>query len=244
MATAAAVQDRPIAVPAGGQRGQLAMCLQEAFTVAVRLRTGRQSAARADAFRHHIKGLLATADRDARRIGYSGDSVRSAIYAFIAFLDESVLNSAQPMFAGWAKQPLQEEVFGDNVAGETFYRNLAQLLGQQDSEELADVLEVYLVCLLLGFRGKYAVNPGALESSIGLLRERLTRIRGDVAPFAPDWALPEGEAPPEARDPWLPQLLRAAAAAAVLAVLLFIAFRLVLGNSLAGVRALIAGGGA
>jgi type VI secretion system protein ImpK len=242
MVTATAVPDRRIAAPAGAQRGQLAMCLQEAFTVAVRLRTGRQSTTSADAFRQHVKGLLGAADRDARRLGYGSDSVRSAIYAFIALLDESVLNSGQPMFAGWAKQPLQEEVFGDNVAGETFYRNLAHLVGQQDSDELADVLEVYLICLLLGFRGKYAVNHGALESSIGLLRERLARIRGDVPPFAPDWALPEGEAPPADRDPWLPALLRAAAGTTLLAALLFLVFRLALGSSLAGLRSLIAGG--
>jgi type VI secretion system protein ImpK len=223
------------------RRGQLALCLQESFTVLVRLRTGRQVAASGDAFRQQVKGLLAAADRDARRLGYSGEDVRLAIYAFIAFLDESVLNSSQSMFAGWAKQPLQEEVFGDHVAGETFYRNLAQLLAQQDSEDLGDALEVYLLCLLLGFRGKYAVDPGRLEGSIGVIQERLLRIRGGIPPLAPDASLPTAEVPDAAADPWLPRLVRAAGGTLVLAILLYAAYRFSLGSTMGDLRALTAG---
>ncbi|MGH7505688.1 MAG: DotU family type IV/VI secretion system protein, partial [Longimicrobiales bacterium] len=78
------------------RRGELALALQEAFTVAVRLRTNRQVAANADAFRAHVKQLLGAADRQARGAGYDADLVRLAVYAYIAFLDESVLNSSQP----------------------------------------------------------------------------------------------------------------------------------------------------
>ena len=47
-------------------RGRLALALQEAFTVAVRLRANRQVAADADSFRAQIRHLLSAADRDAR----------------------------------------------------------------------------------------------------------------------------------------------------------------------------------
>src|SRR5690606_3296362 len=87
------------------RRGQLALALQEPFTVAIRLRANRQVAADADSFRAHIKQLLNAADREARRLGYDGEYVRLAVYAYIAFLDESVLNSEQPMFAAWPRQP-------------------------------------------------------------------------------------------------------------------------------------------
>src|SRR5690606_10520389 len=137
------------------RRGQLALALQEPFTVAIRLRANRQVAADADSFRAHIKQLLGAADRAARRLGYDGGDVRLAVYAFIAFLDESVLNSNQPMFAAWPRQPLQEEIFGEHMAGENFFRYLDDLLARQDSEDLADLLEVYQLCMLLGFRGRY-----------------------------------------------------------------------------------------
>jgi type VI secretion system protein ImpK len=226
---------------ATARRGQLALALQEAFTVAVRLRSNRQVAASADAFRQQIKGLLAGADRDARRLGYDGGDVRQAIYAFIAFLDESVLNSGQPMFAAWPQQPLQEEVFGDHIAGETFFRNLQDLLGRQDSEETADLLEVYLLCLLLGFRGRYATNPAGLHGIIANVQDKVARIRGGPPPPGPDAPLPGAETVPASRDAWLPRLAGATAAALILVIGLFVAFKLSLGAGVGGLRELTAG---
>src|SRR5687767_14449420 len=142
MTTATLSQPR-IRETTAATRGELALALQEAFTVAVRLRAGRQVAADAASFRVHVKQLLASADQRARAAGYDGDTVKLAVYAYIALLDESVLNSAQPMFAEWSRQPLQEEVFGEHMAGENFFRTVQELLARQDSEAVADLLEVY-----------------------------------------------------------------------------------------------------
>jgi type VI secretion system protein ImpK len=227
---------------ATGRRGQLALALQEAFTVAVRLRANRQVAASADAFRAQIKQLLASTDRDARRMGYDGDTARLAIYAYIAFLDESVLNSAQPMFSGWSQQPLQEEVFGDHVAGENFFRHLADLLARQDSEDLADLLEVYLLCLLLGFRGRYGANPGALHGITVSVQDKIRRIRGGgTLPFAPAWALPVNESAPAGRDPWMPKLFIALAVTAALALVVWVVARFLLGGAAGDLQTLVNG---
>jgi type VI secretion system protein ImpK len=220
------------------RRGQLALVLQEAFTVAVRLRSNRQVATSAAAFRQQVKALLGTADREARQHGYGGEDARSAVYAYIAFLDETALHSTQAMFASWSQQPLQEEVFGDHMAGETFFRNLGELMARQDSEDLGDVLEVYLLCMLLGFRGKHATNPAALQVVVEGVRERLQRIRGMTPVVGPDWALPAGESPPASRDPWLRRLLLAAGGALLLAAVLYAGFRLSLGTQLAELRSL------
>lgn len=211
--------------PLATRRGELAATFQEAFTVAVRLRTNRQVAADPDSFRFRIKQLLATADRDARQAGYAAESVRLAIYAAIAFLDESVLNSAEPIFATWSRQPLQEEIFGDHIAGETFFLHLEQLLGRQDSEELADLLEIYLLCLLLGFRGRYgAGDPGALQARTRTIQEKIRRCRGTWGELSPAWAPPDDYiASP--RDPWIRRLARISIAALVLTTLLWIAFK-------------------
>lgn len=218
-----AATDRAEVAPGG-----LATALQEAFTVTVRLRTGRQVASDSRSFRSHIKGLLASADRDARAAGYSPESVKRAIYAFVAFLDESVLNSAQPMFSDWPSQPLQEEIFGDHMAGETFFRHVRDLLGRQDAPEVADLLEVHHLCLLLGFRGRFGSGDrGELGSVIQEIAAKIRRIRGGVPPLAPAWRpTAEDMAPPE--DPWLPRLGVAAAGAVGLAVVLFILFALLL----------------
>ena len=231
----------PPPAPAGPvRRGQMAILLQEALTIAVRLRADRQVAASADAFREQIKGLLSVVDRDARRLGYGGDDVRLSIYAVIAFLDEIVLASRQPMFQGWNRRPLQEEIFGDHVAGETFFLNLAELGNRQDSEDLADVLEVYQTCLLLGFRGKFASNPEGLEGLLNGVAERIRRIRGAPPLVGPDAPLPQGESPPRLRDPWIFRLGVTTLVVFILAVVLFALFRWSLGSAVNELEALAA----
>ncbi|HUE96312.1 MAG TPA: type IVB secretion system protein IcmH/DotU [Longimicrobiaceae bacterium] len=200
--------DAPARWPHGitAPRGSLALAFQEVFTVAIRVRARRQTAPDGDSFRGHVKQLLAAADRDARQLGYDAESVKLAVYALIALIDESVLNSNQPMFAAWPRQSLQEEVFGDHIAGENFFVHLQELLGRQDSEELADLLEVFELCILLGFRGRYALGHAGLDSVLGAVQQKIARIRGGRAPLSPSAALPAEEVIPESRDPWLRRL--------------------------------------
>ena len=157
---------------ASPRRGQLALALQEAFTAIARLRANRQVAADADSFRNRMKQVLSTAEQVGRQAGYSTDDVRLALFGVIAFLDESVLNSTQPMFAEWPRRPLQEEVFGGHTGGELFFQYLHQILQLQDSEDAADLLEVYQLCLLLGFRGRFGGNWvwGGLPGQVDLGR--------------------------------------------------------------------------
>jgi type VI secretion system protein ImpK len=208
------------------RRGQLALALQEVLTATARLRTNRQVAADADSFRAHVKQLLAGAERDARRIGYTPDDVALALYAVIAFLDESVLNSSQSMFASWPSRPLQEEVFGGHMGGEVFFQHLRQLLAREESDDVADVLEVFRLCLLLGFQGRYSTaDAGELRSVAAAVEDKLRRIRGGFPELSPHWALPSGEKVPRARDPWLPWLSVAALVSIVVAGALFGWFR-------------------
>jgi len=220
--------------------GDLALALQEAFTVAARLRSSRQAAPDAASFRQRVKQLLTVADEQARRGGYSPDHVRLAVFAFIAFLDESVLNSGLPIFSEWPRQPLQEEVFGEHMAGEVFFGHLQELLGRQDSPDLADVLEVYLLCMLLGFKGKYsAAGQGNLHALVSACQEKIVRIRGGRRELSPAWRPPteEIQAP---RDPWVRRLAWAAAAITALALVLFIVYKLALHGGITDIRALAA----
>jgi type VI secretion system protein ImpK len=225
--------------PGSRRRGELAILLQEAFTAAARLRANRQVAQDADSFRLQVKQLLGAADQEARQAGYDPGYVKLAVYAYIAFLDESVLNSGQPMFAGWPRQPLQEEIFGDHMAGQTFFTRLDELLAGADSEDLADLLEVFLLCMLLGFRGRYGLGEdGGLRDRIAFTQAKIRRIRGGEGPIAPAAELPTGEAIPAARDRWLPRVAALAALSLVLAAALFATFRLSLGARVGEIQAL------
>jgi type VI secretion system protein ImpK len=220
-------------------RGALALALQEAFTAAVRLRAGRQPVADATAFRTHVKHLLRLADQEAGRAGYDAGQVRFALYAYVAFLDESVLNCNQPAFATWTRQPLQEEVFGDHMAGETFFRYLEDLLRQPDSAPLADLLEVFQLCMLLGFRGRYGADPAGMHGITSAVDAKIRRIRGVMGAIAPAAELPAAEVAPPVRDPWVPRLVVLAGVSFLIALALFVVFRLALGSGAAELDALV-----
>jgi type VI secretion system protein ImpK len=112
------------------------------------------------------------------------------------------------------------------MGGEIFFQHLRQLLSRQDSEDLADVLEVFQLCLLLGFQGRYSTaDQGELRGLATAAGEKIRRIRGSFGELSPSWALPSGETPPRSRDAWLPWLTLAALASFVGVWLLFGWFR-------------------
>lgn len=206
------------------RRGTLALAMQEVLTATVRLRANKQVAADAESFRQHIRQVLATAQQQARAAGYSDEEIRLALYAVVAFLDESVLNSTQQMFAEWPRKPLQDELFGGHLGGELFFQNLQGLLARPDSEDLADLLEVHQLCLQLGFHGRYSsAGGGELQMIMNKVAEKIRRIRGDFGPLSPEGKLPPGEIPAPHGDPWTRRLLYCAVSAAVLLVVLFAA---------------------
>ena len=210
--------------------GLVAMALQEALTVVARVRAGQGIAQDAESFRAHVKKLLTAAHGELQGYGYSDESVRLAVYAFVAFLDESVLASSAPAFLGWSRQPLQEEVFGDHRAGETFFQNLYELLTRGGDAQPADFLEVYQLCLLMGFHGRYRDDPVQLERYSYAVARRDDGIRGPVGALAPDVLPPGGERVTGPRDRWLRPLVGVAGAVALLLVVAFVGYTVVLGG--------------
>lgn len=218
----------------------LALAFQEILTATVRLRANRQSAADARSFRAHIHEAIQTAVRRSRAAGYTDEEIRMATLAVVAFLDESILNSRHPLFSDWARETLQQELFKHNVAGEIFFDNLNQLLGAADSPRLADLLEVYLLCMLLGFRGRQSSGQGELKALIHAAKSRIRRIRGYSFEWSAAAALPHEPVPAAGKDPWVRRLAVAAVASAVVALLLFGGFKLSLDSGLAGLQTLAA----
>lgn len=224
----------PPAPPA--RSDNLALIFQEMLTVIVRLRSSRQKVTDAELFRRQVLSALKLADRNAREKGYPDEDIDLAKYAVVAFLDESVLNLQSPTFREWVRKPLQEELFGRHVAGETFFNNLRDILGRRDTETTADLLEVYELCLLLGYLGRYSIaGRGELRSLIGEIEDKIQRIRRSRRDLSPRWRLPKGaaEAP---RDRWARPLLAGLIASAVLSLCLFLGYSLSLSGGVESVR--------
>jgi len=217
----------------------LATIYQENLTVIVRLRSNRQPIQDADSFRDRIRSGLAAAEQQAMRRGYSGEDVRVATFAVVAFLDESVLNSGLALFADWPRKPLQEELFGVHIAGEIFFRNVERLLARPDSTQTEELLEIYEMCLLLGFRGRYTSDSGVqIRSIANAIAEKRRRIRRVDPVISPHWA-PGNEAAPAASDPWIMWLIWAAAASFALAVVLFVGYKILLSSGESDLQAIL-----
>ena len=217
----------------------LSVAFQEVFTAIVRLRSGRQAVTDAATFRAQMKRALQGAETDARNGGYPPDDVKLAVFASVAFLDESILNAQNPVFADWSRMPLQEELFGVHVAGEVFFQNLKQIMTRADSAVTADIMEIYLLCMLLGYRGRYGGSGGAEIGQISqAVRQRIARVRGEQR-LAPSVYLPNEPPARKAVDHWVRGLMFTAIALLVLCVLMFVGYFAVLHSGAADIRALV-----
>jgi len=182
----------------------LALFYQGLLTGIVRVQARRQHIPEGEIFRRRTKAALQEVERDAVAAGYDGGDVRETHFAVVAFLDSVVLNSNDPVRAEWERQTLQEELFGQTDAGVVFFEKLERFRSRRDSDQLADILEVYLLCLLLGFEGRYSGRlRGELDSIVERLRMRIEDIRGRNGRISPNGALPV-EAVSQAPEPVRP----------------------------------------
>jgi type VI secretion system protein ImpK len=95
--------------------------------------------------------------------GAAGEAdIAAAQYAFVALLDELLLFSDWTGTAAWEAKPLEVRVFGTRAAGERLPDAIEALLTQRDASQ-RDLANVYLACLILGFRGRLRGEAGALR---------------------------------------------------------------------------------
>ena len=74
-----------------------------------------------------------------------------AKYALAAWIDEVLIETAWEGSAWWNENLLEKEFFNSMLANERFYINAKEAA----SMPRKDALEVYYVCVVLGFRGLY-----------------------------------------------------------------------------------------
>jgi type VI secretion system protein ImpK len=169
------------------QPENLALLYQGLLTSIVRVRSGAQPISDCDEFRKRIKDVLTGVEREAIRLGYREEDIRNTNYAVVAFLDEGILDSKDPNRDRWTA--LQTELYGQAVAGESFFDQLNGLRNRRDSPQVGDILEVYYLCLLLGYRGRYAGYASdriaELRQIMDDLKERIETIRGRELPLSP-----------------------------------------------------------
>jgi type VI secretion system protein ImpK len=143
------------------------------------------------AFEASVDSFFASLERDARSANYSVDQVKDTQYALCAFLDESVLRSGDnELRRHFELSPLQFRYFGVHLAGQGFFEKIDAL--RSDVKLNLDVLEVYHLCLALGFEGKFGIGEkDQLRYLANTLGQDIARYRKTPKTLSPDWALPD-----------------------------------------------------
>lgn len=150
----------------------------------------KQGPGDADEFRSHIKEFLISVERGANKLGSSAEDVHLCKYAFCATVDEAILMSQFKVRDAWQRQPLQLQFFGEQLAGEQFFVKLEAL--RREGAARVQILEVFHMCLLMGFQGKYLIEGSEkLNYLTARLGDEIAHLKGSRAAFAPHWAPPD-----------------------------------------------------
>ncbi len=141
-------------------------------------------------FSRKLQQFLTTVEISAKKLNISAEDIHMAKYAFCAAVDETVLRAGFPISESWSRRPLQLVLFGDQLAGEHFFMRLDELRSKGSPHVQA--LEVFHMCLLLGFQGKYLLeSPEKLHYLTARLGEEIANIKGKPALFSPHWDRPD-----------------------------------------------------
>ncbi|KQZ45104.1 DotU family type IV/VI secretion system protein [Duganella sp. Root1480D1] len=180
------------AAPAQQRSPSLVDLMHEGFHMLSLLRHGSAPPGEAE-FAAAIRCFLDELNSQARELHIAAEDIESAKYAFCAALDETILASAFPLRDAWERRPLQLLLFGDQLAGEHFFDKLEQL--RLKGSERLQALQVFHMCLLLGFKGRYALDDAdRLSYLTARLGDEIAHLHGKGKGFAPHAARPDNVA--------------------------------------------------
>jgi type VI secretion system protein ImpK len=167
------------------------------FDLILRLKSG--IVAPSNELRPKIAGLLDEFESRAERYKFNHKIVQVSKFALASFADETVLTADFPLKIEWEKNPLQLQLFGEQLAGNKFFDKLESMLKQ--IEVTQDAVEVYYYCMLLGFKGRYAIyEHDKLLATMQETADALVKV-GRIKPveLSPHWLANDQPVPPEKR---------------------------------------------
>lgn len=142
----------------------------------------RHSMTHADAAGLHrsLCNELRNFEASARETGMRQEIVLSARYILCSILDEAVLNTPWGSESAWAQRTLLSVFHNETSGGEKFFQILERM--KQSPGENIDMLELFYICLSMGFEGKYRLmsrGRDAIEQIRDDLFATIRRYRGE-----------------------------------------------------------------
>ncbi len=113
--------------------------------------------------------LLDQAGNRAREHQFAEAEIREALFAMVAWVDETAMSRNWPGAEAWRRAPMQRHYFSTSRAGVEFYQRLEAL-----PESGQGAREVFGMVLLAGFQGRYATRPGG--ELVNYRRQLLERV--------------------------------------------------------------------
>ena len=149
--------------------------------------------------RPKVESMFDDFERRAERYRFNHKIVSVSKFGLAAFVDETVLTANSVIRNEWERNPLQLKYFGEQLAGNKFFDKLESMLPQ--IEVTQDAVEIYYYCMLLGFKGRYAVyEQEKLLATMQNTANQLVKV-GKIKPveLSPNWIANDQPKPPEKR---------------------------------------------
>ena len=163
------------------------------FNAATQLRRmGGESPVPVESLHQKMIGYIDDLWKQGKEEGLGEEEAEELAYALVAHLDEIALRKPGSIRDYWVNNLLQMHFFRENVAGDGFFVRLDRIRTRAKKKDKSrELLDVYYLCLLFGFEGRYRVNRNQAELS--QLRESLSK---ELAQWKKKKLSPRGDRPP------------------------------------------------
>jgi len=136
------------------------------------------------ALRDELARAVTDFEQSAAAAGAPRESIVAARYLLCTFLDETAASTPWGGQGAWASDTLLVRFHNETWGGEKSFQLLSRL--SEAPQKNRHLLELFHLCLALGFEGRYRVLPNG-RAQLEQLRERLFQmIRQDRPPPEPD----------------------------------------------------------
>ncbi len=138
-----------------------------------RIGAAPSAVAKGEELRDRATRALQTFEAECRAAQVTDEQLRAGHYALCAALDDTALATPWGQASGWAARSLSSTFHQDVRSGDRFFDLLAGL--QKEPGRYLPALEICYLCLALGLRGRYRLDPrGSVE--LDRIREGLYQL--------------------------------------------------------------------
>ncbi|MDP4487074.1 type IVB secretion system protein IcmH/DotU [Pseudoalteromonas piscicida] len=175
---------------ASKKKSELVACISPVLEVLTSIRQGGADHQGVDGLRSKVMDAFDEYEKSCYDARISASEMQEAKFALTALVDEQIMTAQKPYSMEWMARPLQLELFGNMRAGEAFFEKLENI--RRAAAQQRTVLEVYFVCLQLGFEGIYKIKGVEQLKALMLdVRAQLEELAGPAKLQLSDNAKPQ-----------------------------------------------------